>query len=234
MSSAPERERPERPSEPKLVQKLRARQAEHKQRGRLYRWTFVAVGVVILGVGIAMLALPGPAFVVIPIGLAILSLEFAWAEHLLEKALVKGEEAKQKAASASPAQKALSVAAAVCAAAAALAAALRGLLAAKHRPHRADVLAHLRDRPVDRLAVPGLDREPVRDADAEDHPSARKLVDRRREPLTGLLDLTLELVGCAVVVGHDQLLVGRWDARDRALAEGYPPGGGGTVRGSNP
>jgi uncharacterized protein (TIGR02611 family) len=124
MSAAPERRRPERPAEPKFVRKLRARQAEHKQRGRLYRWSFVFVGVAILGAGIAMLALPGPAFVVIPVGLAILSLEFAWAERLLEKALVKGEEAKRKAAHASPAQKALSVAAAVCAAAAAVAAAI--------------------------------------------------------------------------------------------------------------
>jgi uncharacterized protein (TIGR02611 family) len=124
MSAAPERRPPEGPAEPKLVRRLRERQAEHKQRGRLYRWTFVAVGVVVLGAGVAMLVLPGPAFVVIPIGLAILSLEFAWAEHLLEKALVKGEEARQKAASASPAQKALSAAAVACAAAAALAAAL--------------------------------------------------------------------------------------------------------------
>jgi len=124
MSAAPERGRPEGPAEPTLVRKLRERQTEHKRRGRLYRWMFVAVGVVVLCAGIAMLALPGPAFVVIPIGLAILSLEFAWAEHLLEKALVKGEEAKRKAASASPAQKALSVAACVCAAAAAAAAAL--------------------------------------------------------------------------------------------------------------
>ena len=124
MSAAPERRPPERPREPKLVRKLRERQAEHKQHGRLYRWTFVAVGAVILGAGIAMLALPGPAFVVIPVGLAILSLEFAWAEHLLEKALVKGEEAKRKAAGASPAQKGLSIAAFACAAAAAVAAAL--------------------------------------------------------------------------------------------------------------
>jgi len=124
MSAAPERERPEAPREPKLVRKLRARRAEHKQRGRLYRWAFVIAGVAILCAGIAMLALPGPAFVMIPVGLAILSLEFAWAERLLEKALVKGEEAKRKAATASPAQKALSVAAAVCAAGAAVAAAL--------------------------------------------------------------------------------------------------------------
>ena len=100
---APERD-DLRPAEPKLVRKLRARQAEHKQRGRLYRWAFVLVGVDPRR-GIAMLALPGPAFVVIPVGLAILSLEFTWAERLLEKALVKGEEAAQGGA-ASPAQKA--------------------------------------------------------------------------------------------------------------------------------
>jgi uncharacterized protein (TIGR02611 family) len=124
MSAAPERVQPERPGEPALVRKLRARQVEHKRRGRLYRWAFVLLGLAILAVGIAMLALPGPAFVVIPIGLAILSLEFVWAERLLEKALIKGEEAKRKAADATPAQKALSAAAMACACAAALAAAI--------------------------------------------------------------------------------------------------------------
>jgi uncharacterized protein (TIGR02611 family) len=124
MTAAPERDQPERPGEPALVRRLRARQAEHKQRGRLYRLSFVAVGIVVLGIGIAMLALPGPAFVVIPIGLAILSLEFAWAEQLLERALVKGEEAKRKAAEATGTQKLLSALAIACAAAAALAAAL--------------------------------------------------------------------------------------------------------------
>ena len=124
MTAAPERDQPERPGEPALVRKLRARQAEHKRRGRVYRWAFVLLGVAVLAVGVAMLALPGPAFVVIPIGLAILSLEFVWAERLLEKALIKGEEAKRKAAAASPAQKALSAAAIACACAAAVAAAL--------------------------------------------------------------------------------------------------------------
>jgi uncharacterized protein (TIGR02611 family) len=108
MAAAPERPRREPSSEPKLVRKLRARQEEHRRRGKLYRALFVLLGLVVLAVGIAMLALPGPAFVVIPIGLAILSLEFAWAERLLEKALIKGEEARRKAADASPAQKILS------------------------------------------------------------------------------------------------------------------------------
>jgi len=124
MAAAPERPRPDGPSEPEMVQKLRARQAEHKQRGRVYRWAFVLFGLTVLAIGIAMLALPGPAFVVIPIGLAILSLEFAWAEHLLERALIKGEEAKRKAAAATPAQKALSAAAVACAAVAAVTAAI--------------------------------------------------------------------------------------------------------------
>jgi uncharacterized protein (TIGR02611 family) len=124
MTTAPERDQPERPGEPALVRKLRARQKEHKQRGLLYRWAFVLFGLAVLAVGVAMLALPGPAFVVIPIGLAILSLEFVWAERLLEKALIKGEEAKRRAAAASPVQKALSAAAIAFACAAAVTAAL--------------------------------------------------------------------------------------------------------------
>jgi len=43
------------------------------------------VGGVVLLVGIALLVLPGPAFVVIPIGLGILSLEFAWPRVWLQK-----------------------------------------------------------------------------------------------------------------------------------------------------
>lgn len=112
------------PPEPELVRKLRARQAEHRKRGRLYRAMYVVLGALVLAAGIAMLALPGPAFVVIPVGLAILSLEFAWAERMLEKALIKGEEARRKAAAATPAQKALSAVAVALAAAAAVVAAI--------------------------------------------------------------------------------------------------------------
>jgi len=69
---------------------------------------YVLVGATLVLGGLAMLVLPGPAFVVIPIGLAILSLEFRWAENLLEKALEQGEVAKQKAANTSRTQKILS------------------------------------------------------------------------------------------------------------------------------
>jgi tellurite resistance protein TerC len=43
-------------------------------------------GGTVLAVGIALIVLPGPAFVVIPAGLAILAIEFAWARRWLIKA----------------------------------------------------------------------------------------------------------------------------------------------------
>lgn len=43
------------------------------------------VGASVVLLGIALLVLPGPAFIVIPVGLAILSLEFAWARSWLKK-----------------------------------------------------------------------------------------------------------------------------------------------------
>jgi tellurite resistance protein TerC len=54
----------------------------------------IAIGIVggsVLVVGIAMIVLPGPAFVVIPVGLGILSLEFAWARIWLKKIKAKAE-----------------------------------------------------------------------------------------------------------------------------------------------
>ena len=41
------------------------------------------VGTTVLLLGSAMIVLPGPAFVVIPVGLAILGTEFAWARRWL-------------------------------------------------------------------------------------------------------------------------------------------------------
>jgi uncharacterized protein (TIGR02611 family) len=110
--------------EPEMVRRLRARRQEHLRRGRLYRAAFVVAGFLILGAGLALLVLPGPAFVVIPIGLAILSLEFAWAERLLEKALIEAHKAQQKAARTTPAQRLLSAVLFVCGAAALAAAAI--------------------------------------------------------------------------------------------------------------
>ena len=61
--------------------------------GRLARITYKAarrivvgvVGATVLLIGVVMIVFPGPAFVVIPLGLAILSIEFAWARNWLRK-----------------------------------------------------------------------------------------------------------------------------------------------------
>ena len=44
------------------------------------------VGGTVLALGIALVVLPGPAFLVIPAGLAILAVEFAWARRWLRRA----------------------------------------------------------------------------------------------------------------------------------------------------
>lgn len=49
------------------------------------RIVIAVIGITVLLLGIALLVLPGPAFVVIPTGLAILGLEFAWARRWLIK-----------------------------------------------------------------------------------------------------------------------------------------------------
>jgi uncharacterized protein (TIGR02611 family) len=115
-----ERER----QEPRLVQRLRERRHTHRDRGFIYRGAFVVAGVTLLLLGIAMLVTPGPAFVFIPVGLAILSLEFAWAERLLDRALEQADAAKRKAAAASPLQKRLTAIATVLGVGAAVTAAI--------------------------------------------------------------------------------------------------------------
>ena len=88
----------ERRPRPKLIEKLEARRASHRERGRVFRIAFGVVGALVTLAGVIMLVTPGPAFVLIPIGLAMLSLEFVWAERLLEKSLEQAQTAQAKAA----------------------------------------------------------------------------------------------------------------------------------------
>lgn len=49
------------------------------------RLVVALLGLTVIGIGIAMIVLPGPAIVVIPIGLGILATEFVWAKRLLQQ-----------------------------------------------------------------------------------------------------------------------------------------------------
>jgi uncharacterized protein (TIGR02611 family) len=103
---------------PRIVQRLEAQRERHRQRGFLVRMLYTIVGFATLIAGLLMLVLPGPALIVIPIGLALLSLEFVWAEGLLERALEHGETARRKAQETTTAQRILSAIAFALAAAA--------------------------------------------------------------------------------------------------------------------
>ena len=43
------------------------------------------IGTTILLIGLALIVLPGPAFIVIPIGLGILATEFVWARRAIRR-----------------------------------------------------------------------------------------------------------------------------------------------------
>lgn len=64
-----------------LIQRIAGRGLRYAKR--------VVIGVIggtVLLLGIALIFLPGPAFIVIPIGLTILATEFVWAKRLLRRA----------------------------------------------------------------------------------------------------------------------------------------------------
>jgi uncharacterized protein (TIGR02611 family) len=106
----------------RMRERLAERRAAHLRRSPLYRVGFAVAGGLVTLAGVAMLITPGPAFVIIPIGLAMLALEFAWAERLLHRALHHAEIAHRRASEISRAQRILGAAAGLLAFAAAIAA----------------------------------------------------------------------------------------------------------------
>jgi Putative transmembrane protein (PGPGW) len=60
---------------------------------RIRKIIVAVIGGTVLLIGIALLVLPGPAMIVIPVGLIILASEFAWARHVL----LRGKRVFEKA-----------------------------------------------------------------------------------------------------------------------------------------
>jgi uncharacterized protein (TIGR02611 family) len=96
------------------------RRLRHKQRSTLVRIGFAVAAFLLLGVGLLLLVLPGPGLPLIIAALAMLALEFAWADRLLRHARRRVARAR----SATPVAQALGVAALLAAGVAAAAAAL--------------------------------------------------------------------------------------------------------------
>jgi uncharacterized protein (TIGR02611 family) len=90
---------PDREDIPDLIRKLRERKVRHKQRHIVHRAGVVLLGCLLVLAGIVMSGpgVPGPGIATILVGLGLLALEFERAERLLERAIVWGERAAQRA-----------------------------------------------------------------------------------------------------------------------------------------
>lgn len=66
-----------------------------KTLGQAKRLAIIVIGFTLLVVGIAMIVLPGPAIMVIPVGLTILATEFIWAKKLLARVKERIERMKK-------------------------------------------------------------------------------------------------------------------------------------------
>ena len=86
----------------RFVEGLQERRARHKERHHLIRVAAAIGGFLVVLLGIILIPLPGPGLLVVAVGLAVLALEFAWAEHLLERTVDRLGEAGEKVKRASP------------------------------------------------------------------------------------------------------------------------------------
>jgi uncharacterized protein (TIGR02611 family) len=91
----------------RIIESVRERRERHRERSRVVRAAVVLAGFVVVLVGLALIPLPGPGLLVVAVGLAVLALEFAWAERMLERTINRMEQATETVKRASRAQQIL-------------------------------------------------------------------------------------------------------------------------------
>ena len=91
---------PSEDDRPELLIKLQERKVRHQQRNIFQRAAIVVLGILIVFAGIllSLPGVPGPGIVTIIFGVGFLALEFDWAERLLERAIIWGDRAADRAA----------------------------------------------------------------------------------------------------------------------------------------
>ena len=57
-------------------------------RPRLRRFLIATIGFSVVLIGLVMIALPGPAIIIVPLGFAILASEFAWARRVWRRGTI--------------------------------------------------------------------------------------------------------------------------------------------------
>jgi uncharacterized protein (TIGR02611 family) len=75
----------------RTMARVRERKEAHKLRSRVYRITFAVIGTALILIGLVLVPLPGPGWLIVAIGFGMLALEFDRAERALERILDKLE-----------------------------------------------------------------------------------------------------------------------------------------------
>ena len=78
------------------IRRLRERKERHQQRGKIYRIAFAAIGIMIILLGVILIPLPGPGWLIVAIGVGMLALEFDRMERLLERILYRVEATSER------------------------------------------------------------------------------------------------------------------------------------------
>lgn len=84
-----------------MMERVRERKERHRERGRIYRVSFATVGFGLIALGLVLIPLPGPGWLIVAIGLGMLALEFDRAEQLMDRILANLERVTEEAADAS-------------------------------------------------------------------------------------------------------------------------------------
>jgi uncharacterized protein (TIGR02611 family) len=79
------------------IRRVRGAIRNHPPLDITWRVVVLVLGILIIIAGVAMLALPGPGWGAIFLGLALLSTEFDWAQRILHRARAKMHAARERA-----------------------------------------------------------------------------------------------------------------------------------------
>jgi tellurite resistance protein TerC len=70
--------------------KADAVQRQYHRHGPVFRAVWLAAAFLVIAAGLVMLVVPGPAIIVIPVGVAMLAARFRWAQWLLRETVERG------------------------------------------------------------------------------------------------------------------------------------------------
>jgi hypothetical protein len=85
-----------------IQRRVRAVQQHYHHGSPVLRAVWVVAAVLVIVAGLAMMVLPGPATIVIPIGLAMLAVRFRWAQWALRQVIDDGVRLQRWFAKANP------------------------------------------------------------------------------------------------------------------------------------